>query len=103
MSSLILDPHIIDLLTRDLQHVDPEVRSIALDRLGVCFGDHANLIAASLDDPEPEVRGSAAANLGELRRPNAWPHLVRSAREEGSDEVCQHIVLALNGGSGDER
>jgi len=97
MSSLTLDPRIVDLLTRDLQHADPETRETALDRLGVCFGDHANLIAASLDDPEPEVRGSAAANLGGLRRPNAWPHLVRSAREERSDEVTRHIVLALEG------
>jgi HEAT repeat protein len=97
MPSLTLDPRIVDLLTRDLQHADPETRETALDRLGVCFGDHANLIAASLDDPEPEVRTSAAANLGELRRLNAWPHLVRSVREERSGEVCRHIVLALEG------
>lgn len=97
MASLTLDPRIVDLLTRDLQLADPDVRETALDRLGVCFGDHASLIAASLDDPEPEVRASAAANLGGLRRPNAWPHLVRSAREEPSDEICRHVVLALAG------
>jgi HEAT repeats len=97
MSSLTLDPRIVDLLTRDLQQTDPEGRETALDRLGVCFGDHTTLIAASLDDPETEVRASAAANLGELRRPNAWPHLVRSVREERSDEVCRHSVLALEG------
>src|SRR6266571_3316110 len=64
MSSLKLEPRIVDLLTCDLQRVDPEARETALDRLGVCFGDHVNLIAASLSDPDPEVRTSAAANLG---------------------------------------
>lgn len=97
MASLKLDPRIVDLLARDLQSADPEVRETSLDRLGVCFGDHTNLIAASLNDPAPGVRSSAAANLGGLRQPSAWPHLVRSVREEHSDEVRRHIVLALEG------
>jgi HEAT repeat protein len=97
MASLTLDPCIVALLTQDLRQAEPEARETALDRLGVCFGDHANLIAESLDDPEPEVRASAAANLGGLRHPHAWPHLVRSARMEPSDEIRRHIVLALEG------
>jgi hypothetical protein len=32
-----------------------------------------------------------------LRQPHAWPNLVRAAREELSDEVLRHIVLALEG------
>jgi len=45
--------------------VDPEARETALDRLGVCFGDRANLIAASLSDPESEVRAPVVQQLAD--------------------------------------
>lgn len=70
---------------------------MSLDRFGSLSGDHTEFIAKGLVDPDPEVRGSAAANLGAVRRAKAWPHLVRAARSELSDEVQRHISLAFEG------
>jgi HEAT repeat protein len=95
MTSLKPDQRILEWLVRDLASADLEIRETSLDRLGSLSGDHTGLIAGMLADPDPEVRGSAAANLGGVRRANAWPPLVRAARNESSDEVLCHIVGAL--------
>jgi HEAT repeat protein len=95
MTSLNRDQRIVEWLVRDLTSEDPAVRETSLDRLGSLPGDHIDLIATRLADPDPEVRGSAAANLGGVRLPDAWPHLVQAARKEPSDEVRRTIVLAL--------
>jgi HEAT repeat protein len=82
-------------IASDLDRTEPELRELALDRLGVLAGDHVELIAGRLDDPDLDVRGSAAANLGRVRRATAWPLLLGASRAETSDEVQRHIVGAL--------
>ncbi|HEU4731177.1 MAG TPA: HEAT repeat domain-containing protein, partial [Kofleriaceae bacterium] len=68
----------------------------ALDRLGL-LSDASRLLIASLEDSDPEIRATAAANLGRVRRAEAWPPLVRAARCESSEEVLCQIAGALAG------
>jgi HEAT repeat protein len=96
MSSFALETEIVRELARDAQDSDRDVKEAALDRLGALSGRSEILIAA-LEDPDPEIRGTAAVNLGRVRRADAWPSLVRAARSEDSDEVLRHIVGALAG------
>lgn len=95
MSSFASAHELGRVLASDLDRAEPELRELALDRLGVLAGDHVELIAGRLDDPDLEIRGSAAANLGRVRRTTAWPLLLRASHAETSDEVQRHIVGAL--------
>jgi HEAT repeat protein len=91
------EQRLTEWLTKDIRSEDPGIREDALDRLGSLSGDYSEIIAGELTDPDPEVRASAAANLGAVRRTAAWPHLVAVARTESSDDVLQHVVQALSG------
>lgn len=95
MSAFAREQELASFVARDLSRAEPELRESALDRLGSLAGDHVEIIAGRLDDPDPEVRGAAAVNLGRVRRPGAWPRLLRASHAESSDEVQRHIVAAL--------
>lgn len=96
MFSLALDHRIVQWLARDACSPQREVKEIALDRLGL-LADAIGPLVANLTDPDPELRGTAAANLGRVRRADAWPPLVRAARSESSDDVLCQIVGSLAG------
>ena len=94
MAAFALDERIVRWLARDARDPVRDVKETALDRLGA-LSSPTEVLVASLVDPDPEVRGTAAANLGRVRRASAWPPLVRAARSEPSDEALGHIVGAL--------
>jgi len=97
MTTFESESQIVEWLTRNLRSEDPDIRETALDRLGSLSGDYTASIAERLADPDARVRAAAAVNLGAVRLPAAWPHLVQAARSEASDEVTQLIVLSLGG------
>lgn len=96
MSSFTAEEEIVRWLARDAQDADRDVRELALDRLGA-LSDPSEILVAALADPDPQIRGTAAANLGRVRRVDAVPALVRAAHDEASDEVIRHVVGALAG------
>lgn len=96
MFSSVLDQRIVQCLVQDALSPQLEVRERALDRLGTLDGEVEPLIAA-LRDQDPEIRATAAANLGRVRRPEVWPALVRLAHSEPSDDVLCQVVGALAG------
>jgi HEAT repeat protein len=87
---------IIEVIRNDLRDSEPGAREAALDRLGGLSGSVAVAMIPHLDDPDAEVRGSAAANLGRVRDAMAIEPLVAAARREGDDDVLAHIMTALN-------
>ncbi len=96
MNPFAIDERMVQWLARDARSPQREVKETALDRLG-SLPDSTEILVTSLVDPDPEVRGTAAANLGRVRSANAWPPLVRAVSDEPSDEVLYHIVGALDG------
>jgi HEAT repeat protein len=96
MNPSAIDERVLLWLARDARSPQREIKETALDRLG-SLPDSTEILVASLADPDAEVRGTAAANLGRVRRANAWPPLVRAVSGELSDEALYHIVGALDG------
>jgi HEAT repeat protein len=96
MFPLALDERIVRWLAREARGAQREIKERALDRLGL-LSDASELLTAGLEDLDPEIRSTAAANLGRVRRADAWPPLVRAARNEPSSDVLCQIVGALAG------
>lgn len=96
MSSFALDGRIVQWLARDAQDADRDVKEAALDRLGT-LASPSGIFVTALADPDLEIRETAAANLGRMRRAEALPALIHAVRSETSDEVLRHIVGALAG------
>ncbi len=52
-------------ILEDLKNSDPEIRELAIDKIGTIKPSNAlEIILPFLSDSEPEVRGTAACNLG---------------------------------------
>ena len=96
MATSAFDEDVVRWLVRDRLDSVRDVKETALDRLGA-LSNSTELLIPSLEDPDPEVRETAAANLGRIRRSDAWSPLVRAARSESSDEVLAHVIGALAG------
>jgi HEAT repeat protein len=94
MSAFVPEPRIIAALATSAGSPRSDIREEALERLGA-LPDQTALLTAGLDDPSPEVRETAAANLGRVRRSAAVPALLAAARRETSDEVLGQVVGAL--------
>src|ERR1041384_5519814 len=94
MVSSSLDLRIVQWLGRDAHSLQPDIRESAFDRLGV-LSDTVEALVAGLHDHDPEVRSAAAANLGRVRRADAWPPLLHAVRVEASDDVLCQVLGAL--------
>ena len=94
MTAFVPEPRIIAALATSARSPQSDIREEALERLGA-LADQTALLIAGLDDPWPEVRETAAANLGRVRRAAAVPALLAAARRETSDEVLGQVVGAL--------
>jgi len=94
MVSLSLDGRIMQWLVRDARSLQPDIRERALDRLGA-LSDTVEPLVAGLLDGDPEIRSAAAANLGRVRRADAWPPLLHAAHIESSDDVLCQVLGAL--------
>jgi HEAT repeat protein len=94
--SLLSENDIVRWLALDAQAADREVKETALDRLGTLSGP-VGLLVAALEDADPDVRGTAAVNLGRTRRMEALHPLLHAVRNERVDEARRHLIGALEG------
>jgi HEAT repeat protein len=93
---LLPENDIVRWLALEAQAADREVKETALDRLGTLSGP-GELLVAALDDADPDVRGTAAVNLGRTRRMEALHPLLHAVRNERVDEARRHMIGALEG------
>ena len=81
----------------ELQDPDPEVRELALDKIGAMNPENAReLILPYLSDDDPKLRETAACNLGEIQDPKAVPDLVNAARTDPDQSVRYYAFDALS-------
>jgi len=75
---------------------DPDLRESALDRIGTTRPDNAiNLIVPFLADPNAEVRGTAACNLGLIHDSRAIPYLIEVVKSDPSERVRTEAIASL--------
>jgi HEAT repeat protein len=80
----------------DLQNSNSDVRELALDKIGTLKPDNAfEIIAPFLSDPEAEVRGTAACNLGDIGDIRSVPYLIELARKDPVEKVRSEALSAL--------
>jgi HEAT repeat protein len=73
------------------------VREAALDRIGTAGPPRAfEIIAPLLNDPSGEVRGTAAANIGEIGDERAVPLLIDMARADPDEDVRSDALFSLD-------
>lgn len=81
----ILRPRLQALLTADLEHSDPDVRSAALVALARAFGDAAfDGVERHFTDPHPAVRREAILALGAMRSERGVHRLLQTVGSRGT-------------------
>jgi HEAT repeat protein len=86
----------IQTLIAELQNSNPDIRELALDKIGTLNPDNAlEIILPFLSDPNPEVRGTAACNLGDINNSHSVPHLIKLARIDSEEKVRSEALSAL--------
>jgi len=72
----------------ELQNSSPDIRELALDKIGTLKPENAfEIIVPFLSDTDPEVRGAAACNLGDIEDIRAVTHLIKLARQDSEEKV----------------
>lgn len=80
----------------DLDRPRGDIRELALDRIGTLKPEGAfEIIQPFLADSDPEVRGTAACNLGDIKDPRAIKPLFESARNDPEEDVRFEALSAL--------
>ncbi len=80
----------------DLQHPNPNIRESALDKIGTLKPDNAfEIILPFLWDTDPEVRGTAACNLGEINDSRSVVHLIDLAKNDPEEKVRSEALSVL--------
>lgn len=80
----------------DLQNSNPDIRELALDKIGTLKPDNAlEIILPFLSDSDPEVRGTAACNLGDISNSSSVPHLIELAMKDPVEKVRSEALSAL--------
>ena len=80
----------------ELPNSNPDIRELALDKIGTIKSDKAlEIIVPFLSDPNPEIRGTAACNLGDIGDIRTVSHLIESARQDPEDRVRSEALSAL--------
>lgn len=80
----------------DLQNSNTEIKELALDKIGTLKPDNAfEIIVPFLNDAEPEVRGTAACNLGDIDDSRSIPHLIKLAENDSEEKVRSEALSAL--------
>ena len=86
----------LSAIVQELKNLDPEIRELALDKIGTIKPSNAlDIILPFLSDADPEVRGTAACNLGEVSDSRAVPYLINVARVDSQEKVRADALLAL--------
>ena len=80
-----------------LQHSNPDTRESALDKIGTLKPDNAfEIILPFLWDTNPEVRETAACNLGEIDDNRSLAHLIDLAKNDPQEKVRSEALSALD-------
>ena len=80
----------------DLNNPSGDIRELALDCIGTLKPDGAfEIIQPFLVDSDPEVRGTAACNLGDIGDRRAVKPLLDSARNDPEEDVRSEALSAL--------
>lgn len=80
----------------ELQNSNPDILELALDKIGTIKPDNAfEIIVPFLSDPDPEVRGTAACNLGDIGDIRTVSYLIESARQDPEEQVRSEALSAL--------
>ena len=80
----------------NLQNSNPDIQELALDKIGTLKPDNAlEIILPFLSDPNPELRGAAACNLGEISDSRAVSHLIEVSRKDPEEKVRGEALAAL--------
>jgi HEAT repeat protein len=86
----------LQTVTAELQSSNPNIRESALDRIGTLKPDRAfEMIVPFLSDPDPEVRGTAACNLGEIGDIRSVSPLIELVRTDVVESVRTEALSAL--------
>lgn len=87
----------------DLQNTNTEIRELALDKIGTIKPDNAfEIIVPFLNDVDPEVRGTAACNLGDINDSRSIPYLIKLAETDLEEKVRSEALSALSHYTSDE-
>jgi HEAT repeat protein len=80
-----------------LQNSNPDIRELALDKIGTLKPDNAlEILLPFLSDPNPEVRGTAACNLGDISDSRGVSHLIELSRKDPEEKVRSEALSALD-------
>lgn len=80
----------------ELQNSNPDIRELALDKIGTLKPDNAfEIIVPFLSDLDPEIRSTAACNLGDISNNYSVPYLIELARKDPVEKVRSEALSAL--------
>ena len=80
----------------ELQSSNPEIRELALDKIGTLKPDNAlELIIPFLSDSNPEIRETAACNLGDINDNRSVPYLIELVRTDSEESVRSEALSSL--------
>lgn len=80
----------------ELRSSSPDIRELALDKIGTIKPDNAfEIIVPFLSDTDPEVRGTAACNLGDIGDIRTVTPLIDLARQDSEEKVRSEALSAL--------
>ncbi|QSJ19375.1 HEAT repeat domain-containing protein [Nostoc sp. UHCC 0702] len=83
-------------ILRDSQEQNPDVRELALDRIGMLKPNNAiELILPFLKDSDLQVRSTAVCNLGLIQDSRAVPYLVDIVAHDCSEQVRTEAIISL--------
>lgn len=86
----------LQALLAELQKPNSDDRELVLDKIGTLNPNNAfEIIAPFLADPDPEIRGAAACNLGEIGDIRSVPLLINSARKDPVEKVRAEALASL--------
>ncbi|NJO60859.1 MAG: HEAT repeat domain-containing protein [Richelia sp. RM2_1_2] len=80
----------------ELQSSKPEMIELALDKIGTLKPDNAlELIIPFLSDSNPEIRETAACNLGDINDNRSVPYLIELVRTDSEESVRSEALSSL--------
>ncbi|WP_127084615.1 HEAT repeat domain-containing protein [Dulcicalothrix desertica] len=93
----------LQIALTDLQNPNTEIKELALDKIGTLKPDNAfDIILPFLNDVDPEVRGTAACNLGYINDSKSIPYLIKLAETDSEEKVRSGALSALGNYKSDE-
>lgn len=81
---------------KELHNPNPDIRELALDKIGTLKPDNAfEIVFPFLADINPEVRGTAACNLGDIYDSRSILYLIDLAKKDPEEKVRSEALSAL--------